>query len=87
MSDYTPATEQVANVYATAWNDATDPADVPEVMRHARAEFDRWLAEHDRQTAERAWAMGYQEGIHDHCDADDCDISRSNPHRKEQTDD
>ena len=41
MSDniYTPTTDEIANAYCD-WN---------------RTAFDRWLAERDRATAERAW--------------------------------
>lgn len=49
---------------------------------------DRWLAEHDRQVAERAWDEGFTRGFYagqsypDGTDASEPDID--NPYRKEQ---
>jgi len=46
MTDYTPTTEEIRNRYLS------------EVFPEDEAEFDRWLAEHDRQVAEKAWGQG-----------------------------
>lgn len=45
MSERT--TEEIANVYESAWNDTVDDADVYEVMDQARSEFYEWLRGHD----------------------------------------
>lgn len=49
MDEYTPTTEQVSDGYSGYWH-ATSV-----VGKNARAEFDRWLAEHDRVVAANAW--------------------------------
>jgi ferric-dicitrate binding protein FerR (iron transport regulator) len=54
MSDYTPTTKQIAE----AWHFAS--RDYPFKSRAKRAEFNRWLAEHDRQLSARIYAEGYQ---------------------------
>lgn len=52
MSDWTPSTEQVRSHYVFNQSNQWDPE---------RGEaFDRWLVEHDRQVAERAWDEGYE---------------------------
>jgi hypothetical protein len=48
MSDYTPATDRIRDFYI----DGTI-RDVPQAQ--AEGEFDRWLAEHDRQVKADAW--------------------------------
>lgn len=51
MNDYTPTPEQVRDNYVEgmcAFYGARGEEDY-------RSQFDRWLAEHDRATAERAW--------------------------------
>jgi predicted acetyltransferase len=45
VTDYTPTTEEVRNHYLAIDED--------------RAEFDRWLAEHERKAKESAYAEGY----------------------------
>ena len=47
-----PTTDQVRLDYVHAY------PSTPEGREIAGAEFDRWLAEHDRQVAERAWDEG-----------------------------
>ena len=51
MDDYTPTTLEVRESYT--YFRGTIPT-----VEHA-AEFDRWLAEHDREVAEKAWDEGY----------------------------
>ncbi|GAB3166945.1 hypothetical protein GCM10027059_26700 [Myceligenerans halotolerans] len=48
MSDYTPTTDEVRGAWVTAR--CTRDEDIPGQV----AEFDRWLAEHDREVAARA---------------------------------
>lgn len=48
MDDFTPTTEDVRLIWIVSQTGCT-----------ARAEFDRWLAEHDREVAEKAWDEGY----------------------------
>ena len=52
MSDYTPTTEEVRDHYASY----PGARFTPETAEW----FDRWLAEHDRQVAERAWHEGWR---------------------------
>lgn len=51
MSDYTPTTEEARNAFVqtSVW--------LPDTFGWAAngEAFDRWLTEHDRQVAERAW--------------------------------
>lgn len=49
MDEYTPTTEEVRNAYSGYWHARLV------VGKNARAEFDRWLAEHDRVVAANAW--------------------------------
>ena len=79
-----PATGEIRHDYARAW--ALDEQDLDD-RRH---QFDRWLAEHDRQTAEKAWAEGWEEGndITERSYAGDATASipasrDNNPHRKD----
>lgn len=81
MNDYTPTTEEVRDfVTQTYGNDSS--------LARARAEavglwFDNWLAEHDRQVAEKAWEEGYATG-----DADALTENRldtPNPHQQGET--
>lgn len=46
--EYVPTTEQVRETYAALCK-----------TEAAADEFDRWLAEHDRESAEKAWDEGY----------------------------
>lgn len=47
MAEYTPTTENVRDCYVYA--DQQYDGDVANPVRLAVAEFDRWLAEHDRE--------------------------------------
>lgn len=42
----------------------------------------RWLTEHDRQVAERAWDEGYNAGHYVETEKHECDCPRANPYRK-----
>lgn len=58
MSDYTPTTDEVRE----AWADSRwDPFGERKWSDHA-AEFDRFLAAHDREVAARAWDEGAEAG-------------------------
>ena len=48
MEDFTPTTEDVRLIWI-----------ISRTGCKARAEFNRWLAEHDREVAEKAWDEGY----------------------------
>lgn len=59
MADgYTPTTERVRDLFtwAYAWRtkDDADDTDLSKVRASNRAEFDRWLAEHDREVRAKA---------------------------------
>lgn len=50
---------------------------IPMTIAEASDVFDAWIAEHDRQVAERAWGEGYGPD-------EECHTPRRNPYRKEQ---
>lgn len=59
MTDFTPTTEQVRQAYGVAHELTGASMD--------EREFDRWLAQHDREVAAEAWdaavkAMRYEDG-------------------------
>ena len=54
----TPTTEIVRQLYTIAWDQVTDPVDIPLVQQNAREEFDRWHQEELRQAKEQAWREG-----------------------------
>lgn len=83
MSEYTPTTEDVREDFAFPWY----PDQIGD--RTARvAAFDRWLSEHDRQVAERAWDEGHLVHGEDYRHNGSCRDSGGciaiNPYRKEQ---
>ena len=86
MSNYTPTTEDVREAYG--WSGHDSYIELNRISR--REEFDRWLAEHDRQVAERAWDEGHLVHGADGWPREDgyCRISGGciavNPYRKEQ---
>lgn len=53
MIEYTPTTETVRRAYITGMRQAF----IASAGEHAE-EFTRWMAEHDRLVAERAWDEG-----------------------------
>ena len=58
MSDYTPTTEDVAVCYMAAGALRTSRREHDALMEAGeryRPEFDRWLAEHDREVKAEAW--------------------------------
>ena len=70
MTDYTPTTEEVRSDYCL----------LADVSRPRQLQFDRWLEEHDRQIAEKA----YEEGAFrsEPCKCRDCIGLLHNPYRK-----
>lgn len=56
MTDYTPSTSEVRAEYFSTRDHTGESA-----IERAK-QFDRWLAEHDRQTAEKAWGEGARAG-------------------------
>lgn len=62
----------------------TEHADDPYAEGKANAEyaFERWLAEHDREVAEKAWGAGYLQSDYDKALAEDKETE--NPYRKGQ---
>jgi hypothetical protein len=73
-------TDRIRNLYswAFAWRTSDDvehgETDLSAVRDKQRAEFDRWLADRDKEVAARAWDEGY---------GDDTDVHtpRTNPYR------
>lgn len=75
MAERTPTTENVRAEYIDA---RYDPFDKEHKYEDSGAEFDRWLKEHDRQTAEAAWDAG-----HNHCfHVENPKNREKNPHRE-----
>lgn len=52
MTDYTPTTDYVRTMYGQGLRN-----------RDVEAQFDRWLAAHDRAVAEKAWERGVDDAI------------------------
>lgn len=73
MTEYTPTTETVR--YAYAAHKAHYGGE--RGYQKQATEFDRWLAERDRQVAERAWERGWLDEPYKRID--------ENPYRKEAT--
>ena len=63
MNERTPKTATVR----TAWVKG-HPFPLTTDLEERDAEFWRWLAAHDRETAARAWDDGYQQGRSDQAD-------------------
>lgn len=105
MSEYTPTTEEIIRSY-TIPDHVTHPRRDGEslgqylsrisIEGHAsqvesEAAAHRWLSEHDRQVAERAWDQAYMDGRQDertHIELFDADPhhapNRVNPHRRKE---
>ena len=64
MDEYTPTTEEIREYVEVGdtklWESPSPEVDARE--RRRGAAFDRWITEHDRLTAERAWDEGFQRG-------------------------
>lgn len=88
MSDYTPDTAAVKSAYESARYEHSIANCIS--MDRAGREFDRWLAEHDRQVAERAWEEGARWAAVEFGKDASMDESQvglvpsDNPYRKEQ---
>ena len=66
MSEYIPTTEEVREGFGEAFVGDGSMVDPDDVRRENKIEFDRWLAEHDRQVAERVWREAYYTGKRDY---------------------
>ncbi|MBN6777416.1 hypothetical protein JRG19_02475 [Pseudoclavibacter alba] len=93
MSEWTPTTEDVRGFFIWAALRGAEgrlqgSQEAEEVaVGVAGPYFDRWLAEHDRQVASRAWDEGFDAGEQDAWDAadrPDHECAR-NPYREETT--
>lgn len=85
-SEYTPTTDEVRDDYQWGRHACGCCAErLPEDLEA----FDRWLAEHDRQVAERAWGEGFNAGQAWEADVNSRTIPQvtrwGNPYRKEQS--
>lgn len=61
MTEYTPSMEEIRGIYAAYGYGGNRPHDGQhQGIREWRAEFDRWLAAHDREVAAAAWWEGVQ---------------------------
>ena len=91
--EYTPTTERVRQRWLEAYEYERDmPGKIREKYPdEVLAQFDRWLVEHERQVAERAWDEGHLVHGADGWPREDgyCRISGGciavNPYRKEQS--
>ncbi|MFJ4173385.1 hypothetical protein [Microbacterium sp. NPDC089696] len=65
MAEYTPTTEEIANVFECGDDDETFSSDVYRVRAKRRKQFYEWLAAHDAEvrasvvTEEPEWAEDY----------------------------
>lgn len=79
---YTPTTEELRILYVSSEIECPGGATHDADDARANAEFDRYLAEHDRQVAERAWdacrQAAYDETGNDYLDDV---LGMANPHR------
>mgnify|MGYP007028411770 CR=1 FL=1 len=82
MSTYTPTTRQIEDFWAS------DGIEQPAANSHDRAEgvaeFRRWLEQHDRETAARAWREGWWAGLHDEQTTTDEAPETPNPYKQEE---
>lgn len=82
MSDYTPTTGIVKGAYMIHKFQHEHVE-----LEGSAAEFDRWLAEHDRKVRAEAWDEGYQAGVHDERIAAGWDYpatpGRANPYKEQ----
>lgn len=91
MSEWTPTTEDVRDIFAwaTYWASRELGAGVERetLMRGASETFDRWLSAHDRQVTAAAWDEGYSDGRDDQINAGRIDYglrtATENPYRQE----
>ena len=75
MTDYIPSTESVRD-HATEYNG----------LGMDEEDFDRWLVEHDRQVAEKAWHEGRSGGLYDGRARNNVTfLDRLNPYRKAES--
>lgn len=58
MAEFTPTTEQIRTFWAS---EVALPAAKSGGYDESVAEFNRWLVEHDRQVAEKAWDEAFEE--------------------------
>jgi len=81
VSDYTPTTEEVRHGYVGKQAVCVNHGDwiTKDQWTEFGAEFDRWLAERDRQKQAQAWDEGYVCGYRDGY-GDDLDTP--NPYRQ-----
>ena len=93
MSKYTPTDQQVEDSFAYDPEYEYHRPDDPGYHYRNRAAYKRWLSEHDRLVAERAWEEGARWGAVEFGRDAFVDESRvglvpsDNPYRKEQNGD
>lgn len=76
MTDYIPTTEEILEEWSIGSVD----------LAESKAQFDRWLEEHDRQVAEDAWHEGRSYGMYDARATNYVAFAdRPNPYRKDET--
>lgn len=63
MTAYTPTTRQMEDFWASAGTE--QPAAKSHDRAEGVAEFRRWLEQHDREIAARAWEVGHSWGWYD----------------------
>ena len=61
--EYTPTTAQVRSHYVGSVDEYGTRDGYALDLEEAGSAFDRWLAAHDREVAERAWESGLNTGI------------------------
>ena len=84
MADYTPTTGEVRDAYVRRRADEKRFFYDSRTRPRARAEFERWLATHDREVAEKAWDEAVDtlsRHWEDVAPAAVADLERRNPYR------
>lgn len=83
-AEFTPTTEDVRERYWLATVNDTDFPGAEGAASRLRAEFDRWLAQHDAEVKAEAWDEGAQAARNEDFLADDF-VETPNPYRAEET--
>ncbi|KFI56569.1 hypothetical protein [Bifidobacterium callitrichos] len=84
MNDWIPDTDDISRFFTRGAEEAYSLTADPNLINPTSA-FARWIAEHDRQVAEKAYQAGYSSGWYRGWDDDGDNCCPDNPYRKEQS--
>lgn len=88
MSDYTPTTEDMREVFVAAvrlsFKDVGASAySIIRGVTHGGAWFDEWLASEIRNAKAEAWEEGYRQGAYDEFRYPSIEVEADNPYTEE----